>query len=69
LARANKAKAKAKAKADVARLAPVVANMRALGVTTVRAIADELNRRKIASPRGGQWSKLAVLLSRLAAQR
>ena len=64
LARANKAKAKA----DVARLAPIVANIRASGVTTVRAIADELNRRRIASPRGGQWSKstVAVLLSRLA---
>ena len=64
LARANKAKAKA----DVARLAPIVADIRTSGVTTVRAIADELNRRQIASPRGGQWSKstVAVLLSRLA---
>jgi DNA invertase Pin-like site-specific DNA recombinase len=58
LARANKAKAKA----DVDRLAPIVAYIRASGVTTVRAIAEELNRRRIASPRGGQW-----LLSRLAA--
>jgi hypothetical protein len=63
LARANKAKA------DVARLAPIVADIRASGVTTVRAIAHELNRRRIASPLGGQWSKstVAVLLSRLAA--
>jgi len=35
----------------------------------VRAIAEELNRRRIASPRGGGWSKstVAVLLARLAA--
>jgi DNA invertase Pin-like site-specific DNA recombinase len=65
LARANKARARA----DVARLAPAVADIRASGVTTVRAIADELNRRQIASPRGGKWSKstVAVLSARLAA--
>ena len=65
LARANKAKAKA----DVARLAPIVATVKASGITTVRAIAEELNRQKIASPRCGQWSKstVAVLLSRLVA--
>jgi hypothetical protein len=55
-----------KAKAAVARLAPIVADIRASG-TTVRAMSDELNRQKIASPRGGQWSKstVAVLLSQL----
>jgi hypothetical protein len=65
LARANKAKARA----DIARLAPAVADIRASGVTTVRAIANELNRQMIASPRGGRWSKstVAVPLSRLAA--
>jgi DNA invertase Pin-like site-specific DNA recombinase len=65
LAAANKAKARAEA----ASLAPIIASMRRDGIATVRAIAEELNRRGIASSRGGQWSKstVAVLLARLAA--
>lgn len=63
LARENKAKAKATA----ARLAPIVASIRGSGIVTVRAISDELNRRGVASPRGGRWSKstTAMLLARL----
>jgi hypothetical protein len=31
-----------------------------LGISTVRGIADELNRRGIPAPRGGQWSHTQV---------
>ena len=60
---------KVKARADATRLAPVIASIRRDGITTVRAIAAELNRRRIASPRGGRWSKstVAVLLAKMAA--
>jgi len=46
-----------------------LAEIKASGIMTVRAIAGELNRQRITSPRGGQWSKstVAVLLSRFPA--
>lgn len=48
-------------------LAPVVADIRASGVTTFRGIAYELNRRSIQAPRGGRWYGTSVynLLKRL----
>jgi DNA invertase Pin-like site-specific DNA recombinase len=47
-------------------LEPVVQAVRSEGATTVRAIAQALNRRGIKSPRGGIWhpSTVANLLSR-----
>lgn len=39
---------------------PVIENIKASGITTVRGIADELNRRRIPATRGGQWSATQV---------
>ena len=49
-------------------LRAIVADVRSSGITSVRAIADELNRRAILTPRGGQWHATSVvrLLERLA---
>ena len=38
-------------------LAATIAGIRAAGVTSANAIAAELNRRQIATPRGGKWSR------------
>src|SRR6202165_2614942 len=48
------------------RLAPAVRLVRSEGATTLRSIAQALNRRGIRSPRGGTWhpSSVANLLSR-----
>jgi len=50
-------------------LAPVLEEIREAGITTVRGIADELNARNIATPRGGRWHVASVqrVLKRLAA--
>jgi DNA invertase Pin-like site-specific DNA recombinase len=50
-------------------LAPVLRAVRAEGATTLRSIANALNRRGIKSPRGSTWhpSSVANLLSRSAA--
>jgi len=47
-------------------LAPVLRAVRSEGATTLRSIAQALNRRGIKSPRGGTWypSSIANLLSR-----
>ena len=44
-------------------------DMRAKGLTSVRALAAELNERSILTPRGGAWhpTSAARLLSRLEA--
>jgi hypothetical protein len=43
------------------KLLPVIEEIRALGVTTTYAIAKELNRRKIPTPRGAEvWNKVQV---------
>ena len=49
-------------------LRAIVADVRSSGITSVRAIADELNGRAILTPRGGQWHATSVvrLLERLA---
>lgn len=48
-------------------LRPVVQDIRGTGVTSVRGIAEELNRRAILTPRGGRWHPTSVvrLLERL----
>lgn len=56
LARRNKAAAQENAHS----LAPTVAEIRAAGHTTVRAITEQLNARGIQSPRGARWHIPAV---------
>ncbi len=58
---------KAAAKAHAAKLAPLVRQLAAAGITSVRAVAEELNRRKVPTPRGGEWhpTSAARLLARL----
>lgn len=41
-------------------VAPIVAQLRASGLTTYQQIADALNTRGITTPRGGQWSPTQV---------
>jgi Recombinase len=50
-------------------MAPIIRRMQAAGITTLRAIAAELNRRGISTPEGkAQWQagKVHRLLARLA---
>ena len=56
LALQNKAAAAARAR----KLAPTIAEIRASGAQTVRAVADELNRRGVPSARGARWHVPAV---------
>src|ERR1044072_5527637 len=50
------------------RLAPVLRAVRSEGSTTLRSMAEALNRRGVKSPRGGIWhpSSVANLLARSA---
>ena len=50
-------------------LAPVIADIRAAGATTLRAIAAELNPRAMQTRRGGRWhvSNAGNLLRRIGA--
>jgi DNA invertase Pin-like site-specific DNA recombinase len=60
---------KARAQQRAQNLRGIVADMKGVGITSIRAIAEELNRRTILTPRGGrQWHPTAVvrLLNRLA---
>jgi DNA invertase Pin-like site-specific DNA recombinase len=56
--RAAENKAAADAQAD--RLAPLLAELEAQGVRSVRGIAAALNEKKVPSARGGQWHATAV---------
>jgi DNA invertase Pin-like site-specific DNA recombinase len=60
-------KNRAAADADAERFRPIVEELKAEGIVTLRAIAAELNQRGIASPRGRTWHVLTVdrLLRRL----
>lgn len=60
--------ANADAFADI--LAPVIAELREQGVTTLRQIADELNVRNVQTRRGGRWhvSTVKNLLARMERQ-
>jgi DNA invertase Pin-like site-specific DNA recombinase len=39
---------------------PIIEDIKASGITTIRDIADELNARRIPAPRGGCWSHTQV---------
>lgn len=58
---------KAKAAEFAASMMPVIADIQACGHRTLRAIADELNSRSIATRRGGRWRPATVfnLLKRI----
>lgn len=58
---------KANAQAKALELRPILEDVQAGGCTSVRAMADELNRRGILTPRGGQWhpTSVARLVKRL----
>lgn len=60
---------RAKAGAHAADLAPVIADLRASGVTTLAALAAALNEKNIPAARGGSWSPVQVsrTLSRIDA--
>jgi len=60
---------KANAAGRAADYAPIIADIRAAGATSLPAIARELNERGIITPRGGRWHPSSVrnLLARLAA--
>jgi DNA invertase Pin-like site-specific DNA recombinase len=57
---------KERAKQSAADLAPIIADIRETGATSLQAIAAALNERGIATARGGQWypSSIARVLSR-----
>jgi len=68
----SKASAVARSEAAAKRaddLAAVIADLRAHGAASLRALADGLNAREISAPRGGQWSAVQVqrVMSRLSA--
>lgn len=48
------------ADAFAANVLPVIASIRASGATSLRAIADELNARHVATVRGGAWTGMQV---------
>ena len=60
---------KANAEHRAANLRSIVEDLRSHGITSVRAISDELNGRGILTPRGGAWhpTSTARLLSRMQA--
>lgn len=59
-----------KADAYAAELEPVIRAIQAQGLTSLRQIAEELNRRQVATARGGQWAAPAVrnLLARMGTE-
>jgi DNA invertase Pin-like site-specific DNA recombinase len=59
---------KANAERRAANLKGIIGDLRALGATSIRAIAAELNAKGILTPRGGAWhpTSVARLLSRLS---
>jgi hypothetical protein len=51
----------ARAVAKATDIAPIIAELQAAGVTTLRGIADELNRRGVPTATGrGQWQPVQV---------
>lgn len=61
------AKVKENAQANAERLEGILQDIRGSGCTSVRGIAEELNRRGVLTPRGGHWHATSVqrLLDRL----
>ncbi|MHB2205262.1 recombinase family protein [Methylobacterium sp. CM6257] len=49
-----------RAKRRTADLAPIIADLRAKGVTSLRGIVAELNGREIPTAQGGKWSATQV---------
>jgi DNA invertase Pin-like site-specific DNA recombinase len=43
-----------------ANVLPIIAEIQTTGATTLRAIADALNKRGILTPRGRQWEAMSV---------
>lgn len=64
LAKKNREEAEGRAKV----LRPLLQELAAEGITSVRAVAAELNKRNVATPTGGAWhpTSVARLLARLA---
>ena len=62
-AKENRAKARSFARS----LKPVIKELAAEGITSVRGVAEALNKRNIPTPRGGRWhpTSVARLLARL----
>jgi DNA invertase Pin-like site-specific DNA recombinase len=58
---------KLKAQSHANNLRAILGDIRAQGITSIRKTADELNRRGILTPRGGEWQPTTVvrLLERL----
>lgn len=48
------------AEGHAARIMPTIRELLGAGLTTTRAIADELNRRRIPTARGGEWHRSTV---------
>ncbi len=63
---AGVAAVKARAEEHAQALRDTLEEIRAAGITSSNGIADELNRRRIATPRGGKWHPASV--ARLAAR-
>ena len=59
---------KLKAQEHANNLRAIVEDIRAQGITSIRTMAEELNRRAILAPRGGEWQPTTVvrLLARLS---
>ncbi|GLS46934.1 recombinase family protein [Methylobacterium brachythecii] len=55
------AAAKAKAMGRAADLLPVIAEIRAAGAASLQQVAEELNKRRIPTARGGMWAATQVL--------
>jgi hypothetical protein len=57
---------KLKAQEHAGNLRSILEDIRRQGIISVRKIAEELNRRRILAPRGGEWQPTTVvgLLSR-----
>jgi hypothetical protein len=54
-------KRKVQAAARAADLAPIIAEIRASGRTSLHAVAAELDARQVPAPRGGKWTAPAVM--------
>lgn len=65
---AGRATRTAKADARAADIAPIISEIRGAGVTSLGAMARELNQRGIPTARGGEWSPMQVsrMLAKLA---
>jgi DNA invertase Pin-like site-specific DNA recombinase len=59
---------KQKAQEHASNLRAIIEDIQAQGVTSIRKMAEELNRRSILAPRGGEWQPTTVvrLLARLS---